>query len=340
MARWLALPLAFLFASAAFADQVVDGIAAQVGSEIVLISEVTQVAAPAEAQLRKRGASDADIARLRAEVLERMIERALIRQVVKRAELDATEAEVDDAVDAIAKENGLTLEQLRESVEAQGMPFDVYRERIRSEIEQSKVVNGMVASKVHVEDAEVRALYRERFADQPTGGDELHVRHLLVTFDPEQPATRAAACAQVRQALGRIRAGEPFEAVASEVSEVAPERGGDIGWLHTRSLAEWMRPTVESLEAGQTSDVLETPFGCNLLQVVEKRSYQPISYDDARDPLRRQLFNERMSTEYARFLENLRSKTYIERKGIFADAARLDPGVPDPTERPGESDTF
>ena len=135
----------FLFPLLGHAEEMIDGIAAQVGSEIVLVSEVRAVAGPAESRLLQAGGSQREVAMLQAEILEQMIERALIRQVVMRAELDATDAEVDESIAGIAAENGLTLEQLHESVISQGLSYEGYRERIRAEIEHSKVMSGMVA---------------------------------------------------------------------------------------------------------------------------------------------------------------------------------------------------
>ena len=54
-----------------------------------------------------------EIAKLRAEGLEKMIEWRLIEQVVRDAELYATDEEVDETIEAIASENGITVEQLR-----------------------------------------------------------------------------------------------------------------------------------------------------------------------------------------------------------------------------------
>ena len=322
----LALLITLLVVGAAAAEEIVDGIAAQVGSEIVLISDVYQIAEPPERRLREQGATDKDIAMLRAEILERMIERALIRQVVRRAELDATEAEVDNAIESIASENGLSVEQLKESVEAQGLPFETYRERIRGEIEQAKVINGMIGARVRVEEKDIRALYDEEYGDQPAGGMEVHLRHILVPFDSEDPAARRRACDQTRKALLRIRGGEPFQDVAAEVSTMNPEKGGDIGWFHASSLAPWMTDAIDPLPDGGTSDVIEMPFGCNLLQVVEKRLYEQITYESARAGLADYLYQKRLGEEYSEFIEELREQTYIERKGIFADAARLGDG--------------
>jgi len=322
----LALLITLLVMGAAGAEEIVDGIAAQVGSEIVLISDVYQIAEPPERRLREQGATAKDIAMLRAEILERMIERALIRQVVRRAELDATEAEVDTAIENIASENGLTVAQLKASVEAQGLPFGAYRERIRGEIEHAKVINGLIGSRVRIDDEDVRALYDQEYGDQPAGGTEVHLRHILVPFDSENPAARRRACDQTRKALLRIRGGEPFQDVAAEVSTAKPEKGGDIGWFHASSLAPWMREAIDPLSDGETSDVIEMPFGCNLLHVDEKRLYEQVTYESVQARLADYLYQQRLAEEYSKFINEMREQTYIERKGIFADAARLGDG--------------
>ena len=68
--RRLALFAFALLASptpAAAEEVLVDGIAAQVGNEIVLISEVMQLVASRERTLRAKGASEADIAMVRSD---------------------------------------------------------------------------------------------------------------------------------------------------------------------------------------------------------------------------------------------------------------------------------
>jgi peptidyl-prolyl cis-trans isomerase SurA len=327
----LALP------SAGAAQELVDGIAAQVGADIVLVSEVRSLSAPMEVRLREAGAPEEQIELLRSEVLESLIERALIRQVVRRAELEASDAEVDQAVEGIARENGLTLDQLRQSVEAQGLDFAAYRSRIRSEIEQRKVVDGMVASRVRVDDAEIRERWREQYSEQPEGGEEAHLRQILVPFENASPEAQTQACEVAGGALARVRAGEPFEVVASQVSAVSPERGGDLGWIHEVALASWMAPTVRALQPGQVSDVVKAPFGCCVLQVVERRAFRPLSYEEARDSLRNRIFAEKMELEYRKFVDKLREQTYVERKGVFSDPGVAGAGAAFPA---GATDTF
>ncbi len=316
----LALVLAVAAPLAATAEeQLLDGIAAQVGNEIVLLSEVLAAAGPVETRARAGGASADEIAGIRDQALERAIERALIRQVVRRAEFDATEAEVDDAIQGIAQENGITQRDLRESVESQGMPYTVYRERIRGEIEHSKVMNGIVASRVRVSEDEIKAVYVRELGEQPAGGEEFFLRHIMVAAGPER--SLAETCGVARAGRDRIVAGEDFLPVAAEISQANPERGGTLGWIHERDLADWMRPVVLGLESDQLSELIEMPFGCNLIQVADRRSYTPITYEQAQGPIHSQLFNEQLELEYAKFIEELRADTYIERKDVFAGAS-------------------
>jgi len=315
----LAGALALSPAVPAGAAELVDGIAAQVGNRIVLVSEVQQLARPVEERMRAAGAPAAEIGKMRAEILERVIERRLLEQAVERAEVDATEAEIDEAIAAIAQENGIETEEVRTNVEAQGLSWEAYREEIAGEIQRQKLISGVVHSKIGVEEAEVRKLYEKRYADQPQSGDEVHLRHILVPFRGE--GDQARACAQVEAARRRIAAGESFADVAREVSAVSPERGGDMGWLHLGSVARWMREAVQGLGPGELSEVIPARFGCNLLQVVDRRSYDPVSYEEARPQLYNEIWNERMTEEYSEFIEELRAQTYIERKGIFAEGA-------------------
>ena len=320
----LAVAILWAVVTPAGADEVLtDGIAAQVGGDIVLVSEVMEQVAPLEARMRKANMTSADIAKLRAAGLEKLIEARLIDQVVRRAELYASEAEVNQAIDMIAKENGISREQLEKSVVAQGMAFDEYYAQLKGELERRKVVGTMVAAKVNVDESEVRALYHQRFDEQPESGEMVHLRQILVTESGLVAPNENDVCAPIRDARKRIGEGEPFEKLASEISEVAPAQGGDIGWLHVDSLATWMARVVEPLKDGDTSEPIDLPFGCSLLKLVERRGYEPISYDEAKETLQMEIYEKHVEAEFRTWIEDLREQTYIERKGIFAEAAKL-----------------
>ncbi|NQZ96292.1 MAG: SurA N-terminal domain-containing protein [Myxococcales bacterium] len=321
------------------AEELVDGIAAQVGSNTVLISEVLQMTAPLEANVREQGGKDQDIARLRLEGLERMIEWRLIEQLVRQAELYAEDAEVDRAIDAIAQDNEISRDELEASVASAGISPADYRDQIKREIERSKVMGLMVSSKVKVDQADVAALYAERFSGQPVDGDRIHLRQLFVMFGEKAGMTRDEACGYVEEARQRVLAGEPFENVARQHNAIVPQRGGDIGWVHTSSIAGWMKGIVAKLEPGGLSEVTELPVGCNLLQLVDRRAHEFITLEMASPELSAELFAIREGELYREWLNELRETTFIERREHFSKAARIggDSGYGAASAKEGES---
>jgi peptidyl-prolyl cis-trans isomerase SurA len=317
------LALATAAPSSATDPQLIDGIAAQVDSRIVLVSEVMRTVRPQEAAMRQAGAPESEIAKLRADGLERLIETRLIEEVIDDVDLHATEEEIDGVIQGIAEDNGLSLEQLYASVVYHGLSVEHYRAQIRSDFERRNVVNAMLGSRVEVTDEEVEALYKERFSDQPTGGDSVHVRQILRAFGGPTDRSEETACDEARVARERVSAGEDFQAVAAEMSDVAPRDGGDIGWLPLDSVATWMREALAPLEPGGVSDIVVLPFGCSVLQLVERRAYEPVTLDQARGALAREVWDRKLDREYRAWIEELREHSYIERRGYFADAARF-----------------
>ena len=317
------IPALFAAGAAGAAEELVDGIAAQVGSEIVLVSEVMQATRSTANQMQAAGAPESEIAKVRASALEELIESHLLARVVKQSELVASDADVDKAIEAIAKENGLTVEQLKVSVTAHDITYKEYREQIKHEIERRKVLQTMIASRVHLEEDDLKRLYAEEYAKQPAGGETVHVRQILVVFGPEAGRDAKQACQIASAAEARIRQGTSFEEMAKEISAVAPMDGGDIGWIHKDSMAPWMLEALAPLQPGGVTGVIELPFGCGLMKLVERREWIPVTYEAAKPALEQQAFEVKMAEEYRTWMDQLRANSYIERRGYFAEAAKL-----------------
>lgn len=316
-----------LVAGSASARELLDAVAAQVGSEVVLLSEVVELTDPIERRMRDGGARDGDVLAMRAEVLDRLIEQKLVANVVRRMELGASNEEVDRAIASIAQDTGITPQQLIRSVTSHGLTLIEYRDKIRSEIERSKVINGMVRSQVRVSDEEIAAAFQERFGTQPTGGEEVHIRHIVVTFGEQLLRDGEKACKKAREGRQRIERSEiSFPALAQEISSANAARGGDLGWIHLNDVAAWMAPVVNQLGDSGISDVVEMPFGCNLLQVVARRDFEPMTFERAAPHLEQEIAQHKTEQEFVRWIADVREQTYIERKGVFAEASRLTTG--------------
>ena len=87
------LAAAMLLPPRADAAELVDGIAAQVGTEVVLISEVHRIADPIEKRMRAQGVDDSEIAQMKAGVLDSLIENRLLDITAERVEVEALDEE-------------------------------------------------------------------------------------------------------------------------------------------------------------------------------------------------------------------------------------------------------
>ncbi len=321
--------LCLLLTSSAHAEkQLVDGIAAQVGNRVILFSDVVKLTGPSERKMRDAGASPKEILRFRSDVLERLIDRKLVEEVIERSNLEATDEEIDQAIEGIATENGLTMESLRASVESEGLAYESYRQEIRGEIERSRVLNSRVRSRVQIEETEVAALYKKKFSKQPGPGEELRLEQLLLPTGPQR--NQSMACQEIQAARVRARDGESFASIA----ESNPEIGfTQLDWIHKDQLANWMISAVSATESGSIGKIIPTDFGCALIHVIERRRFEPITFEQAEERLYEQLYNREMEKAYGQWLSELRKETYIEKKGIFAHRSLT---VPEPEPAAGE----
>ena len=171
---------------------------------------------------------------------------------------------------------------------------------------------------MQVEAEDVEALFQDRFGNQPEGGEEVYVRHLVVVPKGRSATTSGQACQLVSEARAEITSGtSEFAALAQRYSDMNADRGGDLGWIHRKDLAEWMSDRVDTMKPGELSPVIEMPFGCNLLQLVDRREFEPVTFEQAAPQLQNFIFNQKTEVEYTEWLDVLRAQTYIDRKGAF-----------------------
>ncbi len=140
---------------------------------------------------------------------------------------------------------------------------------------------------------------------------QTHARHILVKTNEavsQDDARRRLLDLRERMTRGGVK----FEELARLHSEDATAaRGGDLGWLYPGDTVPDFERAMDSLQPGEISQPVQSPFGWHLIQVLERRKAD-VSADRVR--LRaRQVLRERKSEEaYQEWLRQLRDQTYVE----------------------------
>ncbi len=100
----------------------------------------------------------------------------------------------------------------------------------------------------------------------------VRARHILISFDPNDPVDRGRAHERISELRERIEAGESFERLARTYSDcsASARRGGDLGWAPRDTYATAFEHYCWGAEVGALSDVVQTQFGFHLI-IVEDR---------------------------------------------------------------------
>jgi hypothetical protein len=108
-------------------------------------------------------------------------------------------------------------------------------------------------------------------------GVEVRARHILLRAGPEAtPAQRDMLRAQAARLRARAAGGEDFAALAREHSEDgSAAEGGDLGYFGRGRMVAPFEEAAFALQAGQVSDVVESPFGFHVIKVEDRRQ-QPL----------------------------------------------------------------
>ena len=86
-------------------------------------------------------------------------------------------------------------------------------------------------------------------------------------YREREPAARE----RIGRAKARLDAGEPFEAVAKDLSDHAPEKGGDAGWIARLDIDPLLGIEAFAAPVGEVRGPIATSIGFSLIRVDERR---------------------------------------------------------------------
>jgi parvulin-like peptidyl-prolyl isomerase len=169
---------------------------------------------------------------------------------------------------------------------------------------------------------------RERYAEsrQKLERREVHVAHVFARL-PEgaDETTRRQAQVRINQAYARLAGGEPFEAVARELSEdtVSAPRGGDLGVVREGEVDTTFFAQAVGLAAGAWSKPFGTPFGLHVVKALEAPRKVVPTFEEARGKLEVEARQDAREKLLERLRQDISIRRYPERLRPSEDAGTL-----------------
>jgi peptidyl-prolyl cis-trans isomerase SurA len=295
--------------------RMVEKIAAVVGENVVLASEVEEKAGPLMSDISKVTDPDKRAARassLRREVLERLIDDELILQQATELKLSVTSDQIDSSIAEIKKQNNIDDDQLREALRAQGMSMANYRADLKRQLLRFRVLNIAVGSRVNVSDEEVKAYYERHM--KGSANVQVRASHIFVAIpDGADRAVAAEKQAQANKILQRAKT-EDFAKLAREVSDDAATRaeGGDLGFFGKDMLPKPIEELVFAMKPGEVRGPVRADRGFHVIKLVDRKTKDAKPLDDVKDDIRMQLRQKDMERQTKIYLTELRKKTLVD----------------------------
>ncbi|OUT10787.1 hypothetical protein B9N62_08865 [Campylobacter concisus] len=273
MKKLLFLAAGMLSALNLYSAQMINGIAAIVENEPITLYEVYSL----KEQLR---ASEQD-------ALNLLIRDRLEDAQIKNLNISVTPFELNDRIESIAKQNGMTNSQFRSSIQAQGMDFLEFKNNIEKKMLQEKLYKSILAE----------------------AGKNVNEQKAKMYFDANPDKFKVFSAAKV--VLYRAKNPEELEAQKTSPSLLNSVQTQELS-LDYQSIDPRLAAIIAGTNNGEFTQILQGADSFDMFYVKEKiGSYTP-SFADVKDNVINELYQGEQEKLMADYFDKLRAKAKIQ----------------------------
>lgn len=207
----------------------------------------------------------------------------------------------DAVLDRILQSGGYTREEMERLV--------------RQDLKIRKFIENYIAVPIEVPDSLAMAYYDQNQANFWTP-DSVRARHIIIRASENDTNIDIEAKKQtLRDLRTRALAGEDFGELAKQYSEgPSAPKGGDLGYFSPRDMVASFSNAAFGLDPGGISDVVTTPYGYHLIQVVDKKPRRKLAYDEIAEQLKQEIARFNAEQTLQNHLQRNRDTAIIERQ--------------------------
>lgn len=328
-------------AAVSLSADVIQAVLVKVNGEILTKTDLEERQVMA---LRARGIQPSDdaamkkaIADITPTLLVETIDEMLLVQRGKELGYKMTDEDFNRVVTRIRTDNKLETDQAFENaLKQEGMTMAELRVSLEKQMLVSRVQQAEVLGKISITEEEARKFHTEHLKDFTRPG-QVTIREIQIAVPKSDRGINVGiddeAKAKADAARKRILGGEAFEQVAAEVSSSPTgANGGLVQPLNPAELTPAFQELLRGLKPGDVSDVIRTPSGYQIIKLESQTADQVLSAEEAHDRIADAIFEQKRLVELKKYLEKQRAQAIIEWKNEEIHKAWLSKvGTPEPT---------
>jgi peptidyl-prolyl cis-trans isomerase C len=239
-------------------------------------------------------------AQARADIIDYLVGNVLIDQYLLQRSVEVTPAETAKKIDQLREELKKAGKVFEKALQEMGLSEDELKKEVTADLRWEKY------SSTQATDAILRDIFTKNL--EMFDGTLVRARHILLKKETGTPQELEAKIRQIRKQIEEDAAKESpklqaitdkqardqarnkllenaFATVARKDSDCPSKaEGGDLGWFpRAGSMVEPFARAAFALKAGEMSDVVQTPFGCHLILVTDRRQGEATKFEDVKD---------------------------------------------------------
>lgn len=297
---------------------IVERVVAVVGDRAILLSELLDRAQPFQLRVYAtvpEGASrNAALSQLYRQLVERLVDEELQGREAAKSNITVSAEEIEAAVERLAKQNDVTVEQLYEEAQKNGLGIAEYRQEIRRQLLDAKMLNLRIQGRMRIGEDDMRNAYK-RFAQEERRRLEFRAAWIRLQIPPGSGTAGVARQRDLaNQLAAQARAGENFADLAATHSSdpATRETGGLLAPMRPGELPPEIDTALLAMEPGDVSAPLRLGDAWMVLKLVERAPSQLPEYEKAKPQLQTRVYSEKMDAAQRQWLDGLRKRTHVD----------------------------
>ena len=195
----------------------------------------------------------------------------------------------------------------------EGLSEPEFRNKIKEQILRYRLISREIGSKIIIPEDRVREYYQKNKSKfQRTEGVQLaHI--FLPVSEKTPPEERLKQKEKIDEIHDRLIKGEDFAELARKFSQdPSASQGGNLGTFVFEEIDPSLREVISSMKPGEFSPVLQSPQGWQIVKVIDLKGGKEISFDEAKEQIREELFQEEVDKRFGEWLQKLKDRSYIQ----------------------------
>jgi peptidyl-prolyl cis-trans isomerase C len=250
-----------------------------------------------------------NVRRVKEHVVQNFINESLIADWAEQHQIQVTDQQLEAEVNRVRGQYPDDI-SFRGAFAKEGFSFQDWKLGLRKTLLSQYVFKEATKDVKSPTEQELKSYFdtnKLKFQKEPRA----HLRQIVVEKEDDS-----------RRILEELRKGRSFEKLASEFS-VAPEgrRGGDLGWIEKGTLAVF--DTAFTLSPGKRSEVLKSPYGFHIIELLAKRPGSQLNFQEARASILQELRTSKEQDAYKEWVKSQLQKAHVLRNDVLFEDVRV-----------------